>query len=113
MRRHRFTPILVLLLTAVLILTACGNPSPGGSSAPQSSDSSGAAETTVTQSGESTGAAENAATQISKESEAGETAEGRADENKAEEKETAGTETEEITIEAGERVPAEQMRAAL
>ncbi len=43
MRRYRFTPILVLLLTAALMLTACGNPSPGGQSAPQSSDSSGAA----------------------------------------------------------------------
>ena len=64
MRRHRFTPILVLLLTAALMLTACGNPSPGGQSAPQSSESSGAGETR-----------ETAATQISKQSEAGETAE--------------------------------------
>ena len=78
MRRYRFTPILVLLLTAALMLTACGNPSPGGQSAPQSSDSSGAGETAVTQSGESTGAAETAATQIGKESEAGETAESAA-----------------------------------
>ena len=61
MRRHRFTPILVLLLAAALILTACGNPSPGGSSAPQSSESSGAGETAATQSGENTGAGETAA----------------------------------------------------
>ena len=52
MRRHRFTLILVLLLTAALILTAYGNPSSGSQSAPQSSKSSEAGD-----------AAESAATQ--------------------------------------------------
>ena len=78
MRRHRFTPILVLLLAAALILTACGNPSPGSQSAPQSSESSGAGETGETaamQSGESSGPGETTAPQSSKISEAGETAE--------------------------------------
>ena len=77
MRRYRFTPILVLLLTAALMLTACGNPSPGGQSAPQSSDSSGAGETGETaapQSSKDSEAGETAALQSSKDSEAGETA---------------------------------------
>ena len=45
MRRHQYTMIPILILTAALILTACGGPAPANQSAPQNSKGSELEET--------------------------------------------------------------------